>query len=133
MYVIRPDGREKPLRTLHQNNLCVQPSSWRSGAHGGVGELAGSQPTVPPEAERGPERGWWPVCFPCEQGRPEPRENLRGAREVGEALAEAGVNSGDAPGPRRSQRPLIKWEGVSHVSQGELWLFTDLCSHVFVV
>ncbi|XP_042563837.1 uncharacterized protein LOC122132932 isoform X2 [Clupea harengus] len=117
VYVIRPEGREGPLRTLHQNNLCVQPSSWRSGAHGGVGELAGSQPTVPPEAERGPERGWWPVCFPCEQGRPEPRENLRGAREVGEALAEAGVESGDPLGPRRSQRANL---GVRPASmQGE--------------
>lgn len=38
VYVVRPEGKEGPLRTIHQNNLCVQPGGWQSGAQGGAGE-----------------------------------------------------------------------------------------------
>lgn len=106
-YILRPEGRTGPTRTIHRNHLRVQPSAWReeSGTRGDAGERVG-------EVAGQTELGWWPVSVSVPQALPGPGE-IQGEAggiveapegSVGESTGEGGEQVG---GPRRSQRPNL--------------------------
>lgn len=102
VYVLRPEGREGPTRTIHRNHLRMQPGTGPevSGARGDSGELVGGN-----DATGGSELGWWPMGVSWQQAQPGPSRNLTGPGGVVSAPGSQANGVGEPGiGLRRSQR-----------------------------
>lgn len=111
VYVIRPEGKEGPTRTIHRNNLRPCPGGWTTEAT-----------DDPRRTDRRSEVGFWPVSFGAASGDPgSPQAPAGGSVGIApdwgdEGEMEPGVGGGRLPVvPRRSTRSNL---GVPPVRLG---------------
>ncbi|XP_062374615.1 uncharacterized protein LOC134062574 isoform X2 [Sardina pilchardus] len=80
VYVIRPEGKEGPTRTIHRNNLRSCPGGWTGSSE--VGEPGGVAAQE--------EVGFWPVNFQGNIRHPVPSQNQIGSSEPGHRIVQQG-------------------------------------------
>ncbi|KAJ8014708.1 hypothetical protein DPEC_G00018480 [Dallia pectoralis] len=101
-YVVRPEGRDGPTRTIHRSHLHVQPRAWQAagGAHEDPGKVVGGHGS---EVGRSGV-GWWPLSFLGRQVASDAARNIIGGQGEGDPEQIGPRFGGQVEGPRRSQR-----------------------------